>query len=62
MILLVEIAAEVSYLDLLMKGGWLMIPLFLLSFIAIYIFFERLFFINGQKKADVGFLKDSRTL
>jgi biopolymer transport protein ExbB len=55
MILLYEIAAEVSYLELLMKGGWLMIPLFLLSFIAIFIFYERYYYIRAQKRADTGF-------
>jgi len=62
MIFLFEIAAEVSYLELLMKGGWLMIPLFLLSFIAIYIFFERYFYIKGQKRADSSFFERLKDL
>lgn len=49
MILLLETAAEVSYLDLIMMGGIIMVPLFLLSIVAVFIFFDRYFFIRGQK-------------
>ncbi len=62
MILLYEIAAEVSYFELLMKGGWLMIPLFLLSFIAIFIFCERYFYLRSQKRADNGFFERLKDL
>lgn len=31
-----------SLFSLIMKGGWVMIPIFILSFIAVYIFIERL--------------------
>jgi len=55
MILLLETAAEVSYLDLIMKGGWLMVPLFLLSVISIFIFFDRFFYLRGQKEMDSAF-------
>jgi biopolymer transport protein ExbB len=47
--------AEVSYIDLIMKGGWLMIPLFLLSIIAVFIFFDRYSYLRGQKKLDQSF-------
>jgi len=30
-----------SLIDLIMKGGWIMVPLFLLSFVSIYIIIER---------------------
>ncbi len=30
-----------SLIDLIMKGGWIMLPLFLLSFVAVYIIIER---------------------
>lgn len=33
--------AELSLWDMILKGGWLMIPIFLLSLIAVYIFCER---------------------
>jgi biopolymer transport protein ExbB len=55
MILLLETATEIPYLDLIMKGGWLMIPLFLLSFIAVFIFFDRYFYFRGQKTLDPAF-------
>jgi len=57
MILLLETAAEVSYLDLIMKGGWLMVPLFLLSIIAVFIFFDRYFYLKGQKRLDPAFFE-----
>jgi biopolymer transport protein ExbB len=38
-----------------MKGGWLMIPLFLLSIIAVFIFFDRYSYIRSQKKLESGF-------
>lgn len=59
MVLLIETAAsKMSYFDLMMKGGWLMIPLFILSIIAIFIFVDRYFFLKKQKKVDeVFFLK-----
>jgi biopolymer transport protein ExbB len=40
-----------------MKGGWLMVPLFLLSFIAVFIFFDRYFYLKGQKKLDQAFFE-----
>jgi biopolymer transport protein ExbB len=55
MIFLFNMLAEVQYLDLVMKGGWLMVPLFLLSFIAVFIFIDRLFYLRRQKKLDSGF-------
>ena len=62
MIFLFQIAAEVSYFDLLMKGGWLMVPLFLLSIISVYIFFDRFFYIINQKKADANFFERLKDL
>ena len=57
MIFLLETAAEMSFLDLIMKGGLLMVPLFLLSFIAVFIFFDRYFYFKGQKKLDPAFFE-----
>jgi len=37
---------SISVLDLAIKGGFMMIPIFILSVLAIYIFFERLTIIN----------------
>jgi biopolymer transport protein ExbB len=55
MIFLLETVAEVSFIDLIMKGGWLMIPLFLLSIVAVFIFFDRFFYIRREKKLDDNF-------
>jgi biopolymer transport protein ExbB len=55
MILLLEPAVGISYLDLLMKGGWLMYPLFLLSIISVYIFFDRYIYLRTQKRIDPAF-------
>ncbi len=52
MIFLLEPAAEVSYMDLIMKGGIMMIPLFLLSVVAVFIFFDRFFYMRGQKRLE----------
>jgi len=68
MILLLQSSVEISYFDLLMKGGWLMIPLFVLSIISIYIFFERYFYMINRKGSDPYFfdklkelIKDGKT-
>jgi len=53
--LLLETTFKMSYLDLLMKGGWLMYPLLLLSIISIYILGDRYFYIKRQKKIDDSF-------
>lgn len=39
-----------NFLDMAMNGGWLMIPLVLLSLIAVYIFFERYMVIHKARK------------
>jgi biopolymer transport protein ExbB len=56
MILLFQAPAEVSYFDLLMKGGWLMVPLFLLSIISVYIFVDRYVYIKKQRRIDPAFI------
>ncbi len=45
-----------SFWDLSLKGGWMMIPILLLSVIAIYIFFERYFVIQKASKMDNHFM------
>lgn len=63
MILLdVQTAAKQSFIDLLIKGGWLMIPLILLSLVSIFIFFDRYFFIKGQKRMDQPFFEKLKEL
>ncbi|PLW99127.1 MAG: biopolymer transporter ExbB [Marinilabiliales bacterium] len=47
---------SLSLWDLALKGGWIMIPILLLSVIAVYIFFERLFAIQRAAKDDASFM------
>lgn len=46
----VQDSASVSVLDLILNGGWFMVPLFLLSLLAVYIFIERLLTIKRAAK------------
>lgn len=45
-----------SFWELAFKGGWVMIPIVILSFIAVYIFFERYFVIKKAAKLDENFM------
>ena len=47
---------KLSFLNLAMKGGWIMIPLVVLSVLAIYIFIERYLAINRAGKDDKNFM------
>jgi biopolymer transport protein ExbB len=60
--ILLETTFKMSYLDLLMKGGWLMYPLLLLSIIAIYILGDRYFYITRQKRVDNSFFDQLKEL
>lgn len=46
----------IKFIDMAMKGGWIMIPIFALFVIAIYIFFERFLVIKKASKVDPGFM------
>jgi biopolymer transport protein ExbB len=45
-----------SLIDILMKGGIIMIPIAVLSFVALYVFIERYLTIRRHVSADVGFM------
>lgn len=45
-----------SFWDLALQGGWIMVPIVLLSVIAVYIFFERYFAISKAAKEDLNFM------
>ena len=47
-----------SLIQMAIKGGWLMIPLLLLSFIALYIFGERWWAIRKSAQIDPNFMND----
>lgn len=60
-----EIGADqgsVSVLDLLMNGGWFMIPILILSLIAVYIFVERLLTIKRAAKTPNQFIEKIKSL
>lgn len=44
--------SSVNYLNLLMKGGWVMIPIIILSILAVYFMIERFLVINKLGKFD----------
>ena len=46
----------VSYFDLAVKGGWVMIPIGILSIIAIYVFVERFMTIRNAGRIDQNFM------
>ncbi len=45
-----------SFWNLALKGGWVMVPILVLSFIAIYIFVERYYVISKANKEDMNFM------
>jgi biopolymer transport protein ExbB len=49
-------AMKLTLLDLAIKGGWVMIPIILLSFVAAYIFIERYYVIRKATKEDQNFM------
>lgn len=52
-----EGASDVNMIELLTKGGWIMIPLFLMSVIAIYILIERYMTIKAAAKDPAQFME-----
>jgi len=54
----IENASEMklTLLDLAIKGGWVMIPIVLLSFVAAYVFIERYYVIRKATKEDLNFM------
>lgn len=50
------IQSKLTLLDLAIKGGWVMIPIILLSFVAAYIFIERFYVIKRAQKEDANFM------
>lgn len=51
---------ELTLWGMIVKGGWLMIPIFILSIIAVYIFFERYLLIRKYSRLNVPFMKNIR--
>ncbi|MCX6225685.1 MAG: MotA/TolQ/ExbB proton channel family protein [Bacteroidia bacterium] len=55
-----SVDASLSVWDLTLKGGWVMIPIFLLSILAVYIFVERYFAIRKASTEDQSFMNRVR--
>ncbi len=53
---------SISVLDLAIKGGFMMVPIFILSVIAIYLFFERLTIINKANQSPDAFMSRVKEL
>ncbi len=51
-----EAVQSMNYIDMAIRGGWIMIPLAILSIISVYIFFERYFAIKRASNEDAGFM------
>ena len=51
---------ELSIWGMILKGGWLMIPIFILSLLAVYIFFERYLLIRRYACMNPGFMDQLR--
>jgi len=51
-----------SLLDLIMKGGWVMIPIGFLSITAVYLIVERYITISQASKVDPGFMTNVKTM
>ncbi len=50
--------ASLSLLELIMKGGWIMIPIGILSVLTVYFFIERLMVISKSSKLDKNFINN----
>jgi len=55
-------AVELNFFDLAIKGGWIMIPIILLGFIAVYIFGERYYTIRKASIIDRSFMDQIKML
>lgn len=51
---------EENFLSLILKGGWVMLPIIILSIVAVYIFFERYFAIKKAQNIDMNFMNRIR--
>ncbi|MCX7986111.1 MAG: MotA/TolQ/ExbB proton channel family protein [Bacteroidales bacterium] len=54
----VQITKTESALDILLKGGWILIPLFLLSIVAIYFIIERFTLYRSYRRIDVSIIDE----
>jgi len=52
--------SHLSFLSLLMKGGWVMLPIAILSVLAVYFIIERYLVIRKAAHIDAGFMRNIR--
>ncbi|MEP2023071.1 MAG: MotA/TolQ/ExbB proton channel family protein [Reichenbachiella sp.] len=57
-----DVVKQVSVLDLLFKGGYMMVPILLLSLVGIYIFVERLLTIKDAAKTPEAFITNIKQM
>jgi len=55
---IVDGQAPITLMDLLMKGGYMMIPIFLLSILAVYVFVERILTLKNASKTPDAFFEN----
>ncbi len=53
---------SLSLLDLILKGGWVMLPIGFLSIMAVYLIVERYITISQASKVDPGFMTNVKTM
>ena len=53
---------SLALISLILQGGYMMIPIFVLSFVAIYVFVERIRTIGRAAKTPVGFMDNIKKL
>ncbi len=51
---------SIQVLDLALKGGWIMVPLLIMSVLAVYIFVERMLTIRKAAREDANFMNNIR--
>ena len=51
-----QVPKTMNYMEMAFKGGLIMIPLLILSFVSVYIFIERYLAIIKASKEDAGFI------
>jgi biopolymer transport protein ExbB len=54
--------AELTMIELLIKGGWIMLPLLILAVVAVYIFIERYLTIQRASRIDRNFMNKIRDM
>lgn len=57
-----NVGESISVLDLAIEGGFMMVPIFILSILAIYLFFERLMIINKANQSPEQFMNRVKDL